>query len=346
MTFYNPHIGLIIKGAEDWDSDQEPTRLEMSINVMKDLDGEPNEATVEIYNLNADTRNRIIDPSVRDTPIEISFAPFGTDDLHTCFVGEIERARSFPTRPGMTTQLTCKSQMWQARNRLFEPTTYEAGTPIRTIITSLTDTIGLPVQVDNFKILETQMRQTLSGPAFLLLKKFIYQYGLFTYICDGTLYISDVYDIPNPTIVEITKNMMVSEPEPTERKDAVDVLLHTIVEANNLDPFAKKRKKRRNKRKLRKLAPSAKAPTSAAAAKRTALEREAAARTAMTYVEYETVDDIIFGKECETLGTPAINPDNIVRFEGDDQDYRVQVVTHQGDTREGVTTLIRADMLE
>lgn len=124
MTFYNPHIGLIIKGTEDWVSEHEPTNIEMSINVTKDLDGEPNEATVEIYNLNTDTRNRIIDPSVRDTPIEILFAPFGTDELHTCFVGEVERARSYPQRPGMVTQLTCKSQRWNSRDKYVEPTTY------------------------------------------------------------------------------------------------------------------------------------------------------------------------------------------------------------------------------
>ena len=65
----NPHIAVLIKGASDWWSDDEDPRLEMSIDIIKDLDDEPNEARVEIYNLNADTRNRIIDPSQRDTPI-------------------------------------------------------------------------------------------------------------------------------------------------------------------------------------------------------------------------------------------------------------------------------------
>lgn len=317
----NPHIAVLIKGASDWWSDDEDPRLEMEIDIDKDLDGEPNEARVSLYNLNADTRSRIIDPSLRDTPIEIHYAAFGTDDLTKCFVGEIETARTVREWPGLVTRLVCKSQRWHTRSKYLEGKTYEAGTSIQQIVDDIVAVIDLPLQAEALPSASILLAQTFNGPAFYALRKFLLNYGYFAYIVDGTLAISGVYAPPNPSLVEVTQNTMVSEPIPTERKDAVDVVLHTITDTTNIDPFAKKN--RRNKKKWAKQA----------------LSRN-------DYIEYEAIDDILFGIECETLGTPAINPDNIVTFEGDDNQYRVQQVNHSGDTREGVTTWIQADVYE
>lgn len=317
----NPHIAVLIKGASDWWSDDETPRLEMSIEVTKDLDDEPNEAVVEIFNLNADTRSRIIDPSVRDTPIEIHFSAFGTEDLTKCFVGEVETARTERQWPGLVTRLVCKSQRWHTRSKYLEGQTYEAGTPIQQIIDDIVKVIDLPLQSETLPSTSVLLAQTFNGPAFFALRKFLYSYGYFVYITDGILYISGVYAPPNPTQITVTKNFMVSEPRPIERKDAIDVVLHTITDTNNVNPFAKKN--RRNKK----------------AWKKQALSRN-------DYVEYDAIDDVIFGVECETLGTPAVQPDNIVTFEGDSNTYRVQQVTHRGDTREGVTTWIQADLYE
>lgn len=318
-TIINPHIALLIKGAEDWWSDDERTRLDMSINVTKDLDGEPNEAEVVIYNLNADTRNRIIDPSTRDTPIEIHFAPFGSDDLVKCFVGEIENARTTRDWPGLSTRLTCKSQRWHTRDKNVSGQTYGAGTRVQQIIDDLTAIIDLPVQAQAMPSGAILFGQTFNGPAFALLERFLLAYGAFCYICDGVLYISDVYDPPNPTLIEITDNMLVSEPSPTFRKDVGYITMGTLLD---LQP-AKKRTRRKKKKK----------PT---------WVKQALSQN--DYANYDAVDEEIQGIELETLGTPAINPDNIVSW--NDAEYRVQSVTHQGDTREGVTTLIRADVFD
>lgn len=322
-TVINPHIALLIKGASDWWSEDEPTRLDMSIDITKDLDEEPNEAVVEIYNLTADTRSRIIDPSVRDTPIEIHYAAFGSDVLTKCYVGEIESARSRATRPGMVTRLVCKSQQTHMRAKYIDKKTFDKGTLATDVIGELTSMIGLPVQLDDtaMPVVPLSLAATFSGPAFQALRKFVFNYGLFAYITDGTLHISGVYAPPNPSLIQITKNTMVTLPEPMERKDSVDVVMHTITDTNGINPFAKKT--RRNKRKW---------------------TTDALTRT--DYVEYDAIDDIIMGVECETLGTPMINPDNIVQFEDDPANYRVQVVNHRGDTRDGITTTIQADVFD
>jgi hypothetical protein len=324
-TVINPHIALLIRGAEDWDSDDERNRLDMSISVEKDTDGEPNEAEVTIHNLNDDARNRIIDPAVRDTPIEIFFAPFGTDERASCFVGEIETKRPEQLRPGMATHLTCKSQQWQSRDKFIDPTTYEKGTPITEVIQALVEVIDLPINLDlnGFSVDSLLLSETISGPAFLALRRFVEPYGLTVFICDGVLHFSDAYEVPNPTIVQITNAMLTGPVEPTERRDVVDVVMRTITDSTALDPFARPRKKKRKKRTLPK---QAKGPTD--------------------YIEYDAVDDTIFGVVAETLGVPAILPDHIVQFEDDDQYYRVRTVTHAGDTREGVTTTIQADVYE
>lgn len=324
-TVINPHIRLVIQGADTWDSDLEPARLDMSIQVEKDQDGEPNEASVTIYNLNEDTRNRIIDPSQRDTPIEIFFAPFGSDEPLSCFVGEIERARNEHLRPGMATHLSCKSQEWQSRDKYIESTTFEAGTPISEIITALTDVIDLPVLRMEFSDAAILSAQTLSGPAFLQLQTFIYPYGLYSFICDGTLFITDVYEVPQPTIVSITNAMLTGPVEPTERKDVTDVLMRTIAESTILDAFQQPRKKKRKKENL--------------------LDRKVA-HGPTSYIEYEAVNDTIYGVVAEMLGVPVIIPDNIVQFEDNDQYYRVRTATHAGDTQEGVLTTITADIYD
>lgn len=316
----NPHIAVIIRGEtrdDDWFSDDENPRLEMEIEITKDLDDEPNEAEVTIYNLNEDTRARIVDPSIMDQPITIHFAPFGSDELTKCFIGEIETARTVRQWPGLATKLVCRSQRWQTRSKYLDGVTYEAGTSVQQIVDDMTAVIDLPVQSEPLSSDSILIGQTFTGPAFLALKKFLLAHGAYTYIVDGVLYISDVYNPPNPTVAHVTRAMMVSEPTQTQRKDVVDVVLQSQLEANP----NRKRRDARSKRTRSK----------------NALGRNG-------YISYDAVDDIVYGIECETLGTPEINPDNIVTFEGLDNQYRVQEVTHQGDTREGVTTFIKADV--
>lgn len=345
-TVFNPHIAVIIHGAEDWDSDTEKYRLDMDIQVEKDQDGEPNEASVTIYNLNDDTQNRIIDPSQRDTPIEIFFAPFGTDERVSCFIGEIETKRNEQLRPGTATHLVCKSQQWQSRDKCIDSTTFEKGTPITEVIKTLVEIIDLPVNLDltGFSVDTLLLSETLSGPAFMALRRFMDTYGVGVFICDGVLYFSDVYEAPNPTIVPITNAILTGPIEPTERRDVVDVVLRTIADSTGSDPFATPRKKKRKKRKVTKLARYAdKKKVQAIAAEQ---DRQANLQSDGSYIEYEAVDDTIFGVTAELLGAPTIIPDNIVQFEGSDQYYRVRTVTHAGDTKDGVLTTINCDVYE
>lgn len=319
VKLVNPRCALRIYGAEDILIQD----LDIDFEISKDLDEEPNEATVTIHNLKEDTRTRIIDPSVKDTPIEILLTPFGLEDLIVAFVGEIDRVTNEPLRPGFITRLECSSQKWQHRALYVEQKTYTMGTPAQTIVDDFVKAINIPVnQVAAPLVNPILLAQSFTGPAFPLLQRFLFDYGRLAYILDGVLTITSSYTPPVATIVPIVEEIMLTQPQPIERTDSVEVAMRTVTETVGLDPLQKLTRK--EKKQIQK---------------KVVGEND--------YVEVEAVDTVIHGIECELLSLPTMQPDAIVQFPSGNQ-YRVQSVQHFGNVSQGggqsaITTAIEAD---
>lgn len=322
----NPKCAVLIKGVEDIWTEDFDKRIDIEIDVAKDLDKEPNEATVQIYNLNENTIAQILDPSIKDAPVEIFFSPFGSQDLVMCFAGEIKEATSkFKADvPEVETILKCTSSRWQYRARYIDKKTYAAGTTYQTIVNDFVAEIGLSNRIYGIPSGSISLAQSFTGPAFVLLDRFVRDLGLFCHITDGTLYVTSVYEPVEPSVINITEAMQETAPRAMDRTDVADVLLHTIVDTRGVG-LVEIKKGRRSKR----------------------LWPKKVKDKNDDYTEYEAVDTVLSGLECMTLGVPAINPDNIVTFEGDDNQYRVHTVRHFGSNDgTGFSTLIQADILD
>lgn len=327
----NPKCAVLIKGTTDIWTEDFDKRVDIDIDITKDFDDEPNEAIVTIHNLNDNTISQILDPSVKNSPVEIFFAPFGSDDLVKCYTGEISNATTQMDSPGESAIITCKSNSFVYRSNYVDKKTYAAGTSYTTIINDFVADIGLPNHIENVTG-SVVLAESFTGPAFELLNRFIRDLGMFCHITDGVLYVTGVYEPVDPQIVNITEAMQESTPRPTERVDIGDVMMKTILDTRGTGKSKNKSigsssgLTQKDKKRLFK--------------KKTKNKND-------DYVEYEAVDTVLIGVECKTLGVPSINPDNIVTFEGDDNQYRVHTVRHYGSNDgEGFTTMIEADIMD
>ena len=334
VKLVNPRCALRIYGAEDILIQD----LDIDFEISKDLDEEPNEATVTIHNLSEDTRTRIIDPSVKDTPIEILLTPFGLEDLIVAFVGEVDRVTNEPLRPGFITRLECSSQKWQHRALYVEQKTYTMGTPAQTIVDDFVKAINIPVnQVAAPLVNPILLAQSFTGPAFPLLQRFLFDYGRLAYILDGVLTITSSYTPPVATIVPIVEEIMLTQPQPIERTDSVEVAIRTVTETVGLDPLQKLTRKQKKKYRKKIVNSRWKSTT----------HKSVLNVTENDTIEVEAVDTVIHGIECELLSLPTMQPDAIVQFPNGNQ-YRVQSVNHFGNVSQGggqsaITTAIEAD---
>jgi hypothetical protein len=86
--------------------------LNIEYEVNKDLEMEPNEAIISIWNLNADYRAQIVEAGMVETPVELYLTPGGIDELVLAFRGEIETVNNQTSRddPGIETRIRCSSQ--------------------------------------------------------------------------------------------------------------------------------------------------------------------------------------------------------------------------------------------
>ena len=336
----NPKCALRIYGA----SDILIQDLDVVFDISKDLDEEPNEATITIHNLSENTRNQIIDPAIKDTPIEVLLTPFGSEDLIVAFVGEVDKVTNTPLHPGFETRLDCSSQKWQHRSKYVEQKTYPMGTPITTVVNDFVDVINLPAQVEQLPPTGLLLAQSFSGPAFPLLQRFVYDFGRFCYILDGTMHISSVFTPLNPITVPISDSILVTMPNEIERSDAIEVELKTVNEMTNVDPL--RRLTRKEKKVIKKLTRLRKKLETATPGSQREADLTAALQEAMPeredLVQVDAVDTVIHGIECDTLCLPTLQPDNIVEFENGKQ-YRVQTVDHFGETPYDATTHFTAD---
>lgn len=312
----NPQIRIDFLGLDPFFL-VEPNK---TIDIQKDLSEEENEARVEIYNLNESTRKRIDQAAANNDLISISFsaARRASEEPVQAFLGEIDRAKSKLLRPGVETSIECTSQKLNHRSFYFNQT-FADETPIADIIEALVEAVGLP-RGNSFDLPTSSIliSESFSGPAFPILKRYVFDLGLYCYIMDGKLYITDVGAPPNPEAIVLDPMHMLSSPEPKTRNDRTLVEMKTIIENNTRDPFEKRKKNRKKKKKDVKVIGQ------------------------NDSVEYTAVDATIKGMTFEMIGQPAINPDEVVS--SGDNLYRVIDVNHYGDDfQDGLTTELQTD---
>lgn len=324
--------------------------LSMDFEIEKDMEEEPNEAHVTIYNLNSDSRNQMVKASEQNAPIEIRLTPGGVDELSLAFKGEIDSVKNYPIKPGHATEIHCTSQKTQHLYAYIDRRTYIKGTSLRTIANDFIDAIGMPVQINSSTVtvfgsvqegtvVETGVMQSqipdtgillsrsYGGPAFPLLKRFVQDLGLYCFINDGVLHISSIYVPQIQVPKEISKKSLLGSPQETELRDAVDVEMRTFSRVANIDPL-KRIRRRKKKTKDEKIVGKS------------------------DYVSYKVVDQSIKGMDFEMFCRPDLNPDDLVKFPDlddiKDTQYRVRSVRHFGDneTFDDWTTVIETSVYD
>ena len=321
----NPEIRVRVETIFDdvWDSSEEATRLDIEIEITKDLTGEPNQAIVRIFNLNDDTVNILA--AGGDPNIEIFYNMYGETELTSCFLGEIVNCYTTQEHPGSVTNLTCESQRAHSRDKYIK-LNYDSGTAFSLIVDAMIEAIGLPVQKCTIPQRNILSAATFTGPAFLNLKELLKTAGLFVYIVDGVLYISSVFEPPVSTVVEIKNSFLLEQPQPTTRRDVRD-LWYTL-SLNNAEAAAAATGFEINKDKVKKIS------------KKKLLDQN------KTLVQVDAVDSDIKGRAIRLLGIPDLQPDTVVNVEGDTAYYRIQRITHRGDNHDGVAMELQADVFE
>lgn len=354
----NPEIRIKVDTlfGETWDSYEDDTRLDIEIDITKDLAGEPNIATVRIDNLNDSTINML----ASDSSVEISYTLFGQSDFTPCFIGEIMESYTDDLHPGTCTTIVCESQRYHCRDKYVD-LSYEATTALSLIIDDLAAEIGLPVQSVAIPDASLAKAMHLTGPAFLNLQELLKTAlgGMFAHVADGVLYISSVFEPPqmtetagatadqlstslsdlemfqsenptglgggaSPTVVYVTNAIMTSRPRPTSRQDVTD-LWYTFslnderaAEASDMFEVNRAKVKKLSKKQVRDI------------------NNE--------LIEVDAVSTEIKGIEVETFGIPSLQPDTVIQLEGDDHYYRVQRIVQHGNNHDGVYTSIQADI--
>jgi hypothetical protein len=345
----NPEIRVYVESIDEfWDSAAETVRLDIELDIVKDLHGEPNIATVRIYNLNDSTIQLL---SSMWTSIDIGYTLFGQAEPIQCFLGEISEIWSDDLHPGRCTTIVAESQRFHSRDKYID-LSYEATTALSLIVDDLTKEIGLPVQSVPIPNASIAKAMHLTGPAFLNLQEILKTAlgGMFCYITDGVLYISSVFEPPalaempstddlwlpgddeepaqrntqNATVVFLTQAMMTSKPSQSSRQDVTD-LWYTFslnddraAEAADMFEANKSKVKKVSKKKVRDA------------------NKELA--------EVDAVSTEIQGIDLETFGIPNLQPDTVIQIEGDEHLYRIQRVNHHGDNHDGVYCMIQADL--
>lgn len=313
----NPKLEVRIFGTTDFTLDPVYTYIEID----KDIDEEPDDCEITLYNLGPDQLSRLEDSEDMDAPIEVWCTRSGGEDLIIAFRGEIDGVETQFTRPGHTTTINCVAAKYNQEHTFFDKT-FSANTPKNSIVDELVTTLGVPT--GNIGDLPTDgllLSQTYSGNAFEQLRKVTYDMGLRPFITDGTLHLSSIYKPVDFEVFVIEAANLLGTPR---RKTRIDgVLTEQMVTAElGADEFGQVRPRRKKNKK---------------------------AMGFTTYTEYEVVDKAIPGISFTALMQPDLNPDKIIRVAGfDDKYYRVTSVNHYGNTEmfDEWSTDVEADLYE
>jgi len=340
----NPRVEVLVKG----DTDIELFADEIGYNVFfewtieKHLEEEPNSCELRIFNLNEDTRTKLVAAANQSAPIEVHTTPTGVDSFSTSFVGEISDARNTEMKPGHETYLHCESQKTAHKNIYYERN-FDKDTPINTIIDDMVKEIGLPkrvidsgdetVAVINGKTYQLGsgipstgilLAQRFSGPAFPILKRYCYDLGLKPWINDGVLYIGSIYNSNETETILIDPSQMRRAPIETTREDDEMIEQQTVVENLNIDPLRKIRK--RKSKTVKKLGTN-------------------------DYSDFTAVDITIPGFDLHLVNMPSIQPDSLLTVDTDSMRskiLRVVKVNHVGESEffDEYDTRIECDAFE
>ena len=197
----NPKAKIKVIGSVEYEIED----LYISFDVNKDLEEEPNEATINISNLAEGTRGQILDSANESAPLEIHATAAGSSDYSILFKGEMDTARNVFTRPGWETEINCTSQQVNHRSKYIDAKEFASGTPTNQVINYFIEQIGLPLgQIDELPSTGIILSQSFSGPAFKLLEAFVYDIGLYCYILDGTINITDWYEPLQPVVIQVS----------------------------------------------------------------------------------------------------------------------------------------------
>lgn len=328
-TITNPNMSVKFLGDEEFViSKSSPTTddyLYMDYDVRKDFEDEPNEAELTIYNLAENNRKKISDFAEQSTPVEIYLTPSGSDELVRAYRGEIDWTVHRSQRPGYITEIYCTSQKEQHRSKYVSKKTFAKGTPVNRIITFLINEIGMPSETEILPVTPILKAESFSGPAFVLLRRYVKFLGMRCFITDGVLKIASVHAPQNPTIYPIMKRYLLEDPEETTRVDSENVELQINSEFSGHD--TKTRRRRKRKKKQAKIVGNS------------------------DYINYEVVDKTIHGVNLEVLCQPDRKPDDVVVLPEypalATRLFRVKEVHHFGDNYGGNwTTTLDCDEYE
>jgi hypothetical protein len=310
----NPKMSFTVFGDTDINFEtREATvdSLEMEFFIEKDIEDEPNEAQVTVYNLSEGSRRQLVEASYQNAPIELRVTPSDVDELALVFRGEIDSTRVQPMSPGHAIEMGCTSQKKQHRAFYIDKKTYAAGTSRDQIVDDFLAVIGMPVQWNvesepHFS--DLLLSHSFSGSAFALLKSFVYDMGRYCFINDGVIHISSIYEPQNPTVKDILKKFLLGKPQDTDVSDGEDVEMRTVTETVHINPLSDQRRRK----------------------KKTKAEKRVGEND---YVEYQSVDTSIPGMDFVLLCQPDLQPDDIIRFPDYDPIketlFRVRSVQHE-----------------
>jgi hypothetical protein len=320
----NPRIEIKIFATETItinDRSQDPDEdLFIDCEIEKSLDEEPNTATLTIYNLNESTQQNLVNSEEQWAPIEIYITPGGLPEKFVfAFGGEIETVENLFVNPGHETTIHCVSQQENHRTLTFR-NTYKKGTRIGDIVNDMIEAVNLPRgNIESIPNTEILISESFSGPAFPILQRYVFDMGMYAYIIDGKIHITDAYEIANPTVSSLNPDLFVTHPEPTKRIDKMAIAMKTVTESRDVNPFAKRRKRKTKETKV---------------------------VGKNDYVAYQAIDKTIEGIHFITLCAPDVNPDDIIPY--DDKLFRVMKISHDVSTDFGGewNTEIEADVYE
>ena len=290
----NPRMEVRFLGFEDFTlTKSTPTTnkyLYMDFDIRKDFEDEPNEAEITIYNLAEGNRRRISDFAGQSAPVEIYLTPSGVDELVRAYKGEVDWCGHESTRPGFETTVHFTSQKEQHRSIQIDQKTFPKGTPATDVITFLINQIGMPSETPTLPSTPLLKAESFSGPAFVLLRRYVQYMGLHCFITDGVLKIASVFEPQNPTVYPIEKRLLLEEPEETTRISAQDVELMMNDEFSGMGKQARRNRKSKRKKKQSKLVGNS------------------------DYIEYEAVDKTIKGLSVPVLLQPDRQPDEVIHL--------------------------------
>lgn len=306
--------------------------LVIEFDVTKDLEDEPNEATITIHNLEASKRNIVLDPTYQDLPVDLYITPHLANpkeeqEFVLAFRGEIDRVENIALRPGYATVLHCMSQKEQHRSKYIDGKTYAAGTTYRQMVDDFLAVIDMPSEALEMPDTGIRKARSFTGPAYEILQQVVYDIGYKAYIRDGVLYISSVYEPYAPNQYTLSRNVLIEPPKSTERVDSDDIEMRTVVDTTALDPFAKDRKRKKRFTKI-KYGDKGKKKV----VRREVQESPDEGGT----VTFDAIDAVITGADFHAFADPTVQPDYLVSLVDDpDTKYRVREVRLWGDNDGG-----------